>query len=64
MQKIVEPGHTALKFSRLTGLGDLQFTEGWHFRIPYFERPILFNTQTRFKSFQANTANRGKLSFR
>lgn len=27
-------------------------------RIPYFERPIIFNTQTRFKSFQANTANR------
>ncbi|EGR30413.1 prohibitin, putative [Ichthyophthirius multifiliis] len=54
----VEPGHTALIFSRLQGLKSLQYSEGWHFRIPYFERPILFNTQTRFKSFQANTANK------
>ncbi|KAL4507154.1 hypothetical protein ABPG72_001947 [Tetrahymena utriculariae] len=53
----VEPGHTALKFSRLTGLSDKQYNEGWHLRIPYFERPIIFNTQTRYKTFPANTAN-------
>lgn len=63
MLLLVEPGHTALKFSRLSGLGDQQFTEGWHLRIPYFERPIIFNTQTRFKSFQANTANRGRILY-
>lgn len=39
----VEPGHAAIKFSKLTGLGSTKYREGWHFRIPYFETPIDFN---------------------
>jgi prohibitin 2 len=42
--KLVEPGHVGLKFSRISGLKDTPYREGWHLRIPYFERPIIFNT--------------------
>jgi prohibitin 2 len=45
----VEPGHTAVKFSKFTGLGSYQYKEGWHLRLPYFEYPIDFNIQTRPK---------------
>jgi len=39
----VDPGHIAIKFSRFTGLKNTQYKEGWHIRIPYFEKPIIFN---------------------
>jgi len=39
----VDPGHIAIKFSRFSGLKDTYYREGWHLRIPYFERPIIFN---------------------
>jgi len=39
----VDPGHIAIKFSRISGLKNIQYKEGWHLRIPYFERPITFN---------------------
>lgn len=55
----VEPGHSAIKFSKFTGLGTKQFKEGWHLRLPYFETPIDFNIQTRPKQIKAATANKG-----
>lgn len=57
----VQPGHVALKFSRFTGLGERLYREGWNFRIPYFERPIVFNIQTRPTNIKSFTANRGNL---
>lgn len=55
----VQPGHVAIKFSRLTGLGNRLYKEGWNFKIPYFERPITFNIQTRPTNIKSFTANRG-----
>lgn len=51
----------ALKFSRLTGLSETVYREGWNFKIPYFERPIVFNIQTRPTMIKSLTANRGLL---
>lgn len=39
----VDPGNVAIKFSRFTGLQELHYKEGWHFLIPYFEKPIIFS---------------------
>jgi len=34
----VEPGHRAFKFNKLYGVGDTIYREGWHLKVPYFER--------------------------
>lgn len=57
----VQPGHVALKFSRLTGLKETLYKEGWNFRIPYFERPIIYSIQTKPTTIKSLTANRGKI---
>lgn len=54
----VQPGHLSLKFSRFSGLSNTVYREGWNFRIPYFERPIIFNIQTRPTQIKSQTANR------
>ncbi len=64
----VQPGHVALKFSKFTGLGDRLYKEGWNFRIPFFEQPIIFSIQTKPTQMKSMTANRGnkliKLDFK
>jgi prohibitin 2 len=58
---LVDIGHYALKFNKITGLGKTVYREGWNVKIPYFERPIIFNVQSREKEIKAETANRGKM---
>jgi prohibitin 2 len=45
----VEAGHRAVKFNRISGIGNQVFEEGTHLNIPWFEWPIIFNVQTRAK---------------
>lgn len=54
----VQPGQVAIKFSRFNGLQSNYYREGWNFRIPYFEVPIIFNVQTRPTTIKSLTANR------
>merc|ERR1712012_238039 len=42
-----DAGHIALKYNRLNGVGDNTNREGVHFRIPWFERPIVFDVRAR-----------------
>ena len=56
---IVDPGHQALIFSRFGGLRNLILKEGFHFVIPYFEWPVIYDVKTKPRNFQALTANRG-----
>jgi len=43
----VDAGHMAIKYNRLSGVGSANYREGVHFRIPYLERPILFDVRAR-----------------
>jgi prohibitin 2 len=43
----VDPGHKALKYNRLTGVGSTRLEEGINFMIPWFERPIIFDVRAR-----------------
>lgn len=43
----VEAGHVAVKYSRLGGIGTSTFREGVHVRIPWLERPIIFDVRAR-----------------
>lgn len=56
----VDVGHYALKFNIFTGLQPKIYKEGWNFKIPFVERPIIFNVRSQEKSIAAETANRGK----
>jgi len=48
----VDAGHKAIMYSRLTGLGNDTVAEGYHFRIPWFQRPVIFETRTRQREFR------------
>jgi hypothetical protein len=45
-------------FSKLTGLSQTQLKEGFHFKIPYFQTPIVYNIQTRPITIKGVTANK------
>ncbi|KAG8330220.1 Prohibitin-2, subunit of the prohibitin complex (Phb1p-Phb2p) [Homalodisca vitripennis] len=42
----VEGGHRAIIFSRLGGIQNDIYTEGLHFRIPWFQYPIIYDIRT------------------
>jgi prohibitin 2 len=39
----VEGGHRAIIFSRVGGIQKEVFAEGLHFRIPWFQYPIIYD---------------------
>merc|ERR1719320_875718 len=43
----VEGGHKAVIFSRLGGVKNEIYGEGLHFRIPWFQYPIIYNIRSR-----------------
>ena len=43
---IVDTGHRAIKFNKISGVGNNVYKEGWHFMLPWFERPIIYDVQT------------------
>jgi len=54
----VDAGHLALKYSRITGVGERPFREGVHIRIPWLERPIIFDVRSRPKEMTSLTGSR------
>lgn len=43
----VEGGHRAVMFSRISGVEDTVFAEGMHFRIPWFQYPIIYDIRSK-----------------
>lgn len=43
----VDPGHIAIKYNRMSGVGDKPHREGLNFMLPWFERPIIFDLRAR-----------------
>eukprot|EP00405_Crypthecodinium_cohnii_P012282 CAMPEP_0206442854 /NCGR_PEP_ID=MMETSP0324_2-20121206/14050_1 /ASSEMBLY_ACC=CAM_ASM_000836 /TAXON_ID=2866 /ORGANISM="Crypthecodinium cohnii, Strain Seligo" /LENGTH=299 /DNA_ID=CAMNT_0053910737 /DNA_START=157 /DNA_END=1056 /DNA_ORIENTATION=- len=43
----VEAGHIAVKYNRMSGVGDTTYREGVHLRLPWFERAIVFDVRAR-----------------
>merc|ERR1712131_284542 len=56
----VEGGHRAVKFNRLTGVGDTIYSEGLHFRIPWLEWPLIYDIRARPYQIKSDT-NVGKV---
>jgi len=43
----VEGGHKGILYSRISGVGEETYDEGFHLRFPGIHRPIIFNVRTR-----------------
>jgi prohibitin 2 len=54
----VEGGHRAVVYSRITGVGEKVFGEGLHFKLPWFDRPIIYDIRTRPHQMQSLTGTR------
>merc|ERR1719199_605825 len=48
----------AIKYDRLSGLGSDTFREGLHFRLPWFERPVIFDVRARPHTMTSLTGSR------
>lgn len=54
----VEGGQRAIIFSRLGGIQDDIFTEGLHFRLPWFHYPIIYDIRSRPRKISSPTGSK------
>ena len=54
----VEGGHRAIIFSRLTGVQKDIYSEGIHFRVPWFQYPIIYEIRARPKLLVSPTGSK------
>ena len=43
----VDAGHRAIMFNRIGGVGAEIYKEGLHFRVPWFQYPIVYDIRAR-----------------
>lgn len=56
----VEGGHRAIIFSRLNGVLDDVLGEGLHFRVPWFQYPIIYDVRTKPHRITSLTGTKGR----
>uniref|UniRef100_A0A0N4Z925 Prohibitin n=1 Tax=Parastrongyloides trichosuri TaxID=131310 RepID=A0A0N4Z925_PARTI len=54
----VEAGHRAIMFNRIGGLGEEVVKEGLHFRIPWFQYPIIYDIRARPNQIRSPTGSK------
>lgn len=54
----VEGGHRAIMFSRLTGIQKEIMAEGLHFRVPWFQYPIIYDIRSRPRQVSSPTGSK------
>merc|ERR1712110_824394 len=54
----VEGGHRAVMFNRLGSVSKHVISEGTHIRIPWFQRPIIYDIRTRPRNINSLTGCR------
>lgn len=54
----VEGGHRAIIFSRLGGVQPEIYTEGLHFRMPWFHYPIIYDIRSRPRKISSPTGSK------
>lgn len=57
---VVEPGHRAFKFNKITGVRDTIYKEGWHLKAPWIEKPIIYDVRTHPRVIKSITGSKGK----
>ena len=54
----VEGGHRAIMFNRIGGIGDEVRAEGLHFRMPWFQYPIVYDIRSRPRKITSPTGSK------
>jgi len=54
----VEGGHRAVMYSRLSGMSPVVRGEGTHFKIPWVERPYIYNVRSTPRNIKSLTGSR------
>lgn len=54
----VDGGHRAVLYSRLGGVGEQVYGEGMHFKVPWLQRPIIFDVRTRPRQVNSLTGTK------
>lgn len=53
----VDPGHRAFKFNKISGVREDIYREGWHFKIPAIEKPIIMDIRARPRTIKSATGS-------
>jgi prohibitin 2 len=56
----VEGGHRAILFNRIGGISEKVYSEGIHFRMPWFQWPIIYDCRTKPQKFGSPTGTKGR----
>jgi len=54
----VDGGHRAIKYTRIKGIAEDIYSEGTHFMIPWFEKPILFDIRAKPRNIASLTGTK------
>ncbi|KAI7687121.1 Prohibitin-2, partial [Sarcoptes scabiei] len=54
----VDGGHRAIIFSRIGGVQQQVYSEGLHFRIPWFQWPIIYDIRSRPRKLSSPTGSK------
>lgn len=57
----VDGGHRAVIFNRIGGVSDKVFAEGMHFRVPWFQYPIIYEVRSRPRRIASPTGSKGNI---
>jgi len=57
---IVDTGHGAIVFNKVQGVKNQVYKEGWHLMVPWFERPVVYDLQSRPLTLKSVTGSKGK----
>ena len=53
----VDPGHRAFKFNKVSGVGETIYKEGFHLKMPWFERPVIYDVRSHPRVIQSKTGS-------
>uniref|UniRef100_A0A915D0H8 Prohibitin n=1 Tax=Ditylenchus dipsaci TaxID=166011 RepID=A0A915D0H8_9BILA len=54
----VDAGHRAIMFNRIGGIGRDVYREGLHFRVPWFQYPIIYDIRARPNQLRSPTGSK------
>ena len=54
----VEAGHRAIKFNRISGVGEHVYAEGTHFVVPWLEHAIIYDVRSRPRTLVSLTGSK------
>jgi hypothetical protein len=56
----IEPGYQSIHFNILSGIGNRVFREGYHFLIPFVEKPIIYDCRMKNHMYLCVCGTKGK----